>query len=375
MTSIAFLYIGGPHQVFHAAPAAAELARANPGVRVVNFAAGERSADLIRRVYAAYGAPAPDIRPFETPWWGELAASVSGRASARKLPALFSHRHTLAGFDAVVTAECSSSILRRLGLADTAMVLIPHGAGDRAVSVEPRMALFDQVLVAGPKNAERMVAEGVVAPEHCAEVGYLKLDLMQRLRGQRAPLFANDRPTVLYNPHFKRELSSLPVAREVIAAFAAQERFNLVFAPHIRAFEDASAAERASWEALAVDDRIIVDLGSDRLLDMSYAIGADIYLGDVSSQVYEFLAEPRPCVFIDAHGVDWANDPSYAFWNLGDVCPPGNVIAAVTDAPQRHAHYIERQKAAVGASFGDSHGAAARAAERILQLTKGADAS
>lgn len=375
MISVAFLYIGGPHQVFHAAPAAAELARADPAVRVVNFAADDRSAELIRRVYAAYDAPAPDIRRFDTPWWGQLAATVSGRASARKLPALFSHRRELAGFDALVTAECSSSILRRMGLAKATMVLIPHGAGDRAISVEPRMALFDQVIVAGPKNAERMVADGVVAPHRCSEVGYLKLDLMQRLRGQREPLFANTRPTVLYNPHFKRELSSLPAARAVIEAFAAQERFNLVFAPHIRAFEDAGAAERASWAALAVDGKIIVDLGSDRLLDMSYAIGADIYLGDVSSQVYEFLAEPRPCVFIDAHGVAWRGDPSYAFWNLGDVCSPQEVLRSVADAPGRHRHYIDAQRAAVAASFGDSQGAARRAAERILQLIKPAGAS
>lgn len=373
--SVAFLYLGGPHQVFHAAPAAAELARGHPDVTVANFVAGERSAELVRRVYAAYDAPAPDIRPFDTPWWGELAATVSGRASARKLPTLFDHRRVLAGFDAIVTAECASTALRRMGLHDRVMVLIPHGAGDRAISVEPRMALFDQVLVAGPKNAERMVAEGVVAADRCAEVGYLKLDLMQRLREQRAPLFANGRPTVLYNPHFKRELSSLPVAREVIAAFRAQDRFNLVFAPHIRSFEDAGAAQRAAWAALAVEDRIIVDLGSDRLLDMSYAIGADIYLGDVSSQVYEFLADPRPCVFIDAHRVAWQGDPSYAFWQLGDVCAPDAVLAAVADAPAHHRHYIEAQRIAVAASFGDSHGAARRAAERILQLTKAAKAS
>ncbi len=375
MTAVAFLYVGGPHQVFHAAPAAAALARTHPDVRVVNYAAGGRSAELIRRVYAAYDAPAPDIRPFDPPWWGEVAATISGRASARKLPSLFSHRRELAAFDAIVTAECSSSILRRMGLADSRMVLIPHGAGDRAISVEPRMALFDEVLVAGPKNAERMIAEGVVAPDRCSEVGYLKLDLMPRLRGQREPLFANGRPTVLYNPHFKRELSSLPVAREVIAAFAAEDRFNLVFAPHIRAFEDASVAERRSWEALAVEGRIVIDLGSDRLIDMSYTIGADIYLGDVSSQVYEFLAEPRPCVFVDAHRAAWRDDPSYAFWNLGDVCSPGNVIAAVADAPARHRHYIDAQRAAVAASFGVSQGAALRAAERILGVTRTAEAS
>lgn len=368
MTAVAFLYIGGPHQVFHAAPAAAELARRGPEVAVVNFVAGERSAALVERVYAAFEAPAPDIRLIAPPWWGEAAAHVSGRASARKLPMLFAHRRELARFDVIVTAECSSSILRRMGLRDRKMVLIPHGAGDRAVSVEPRMALFDHIIVAGPKNADRMVAEGVVDPADCSALGYLKLDLMRRMRRTSAPLFANGRPTVLYNPHFKRELSSLPIAREIIAAFEAQDRFNLIFAPHIRSFEDADASERAVWQSLAVEGRIIIDLGSDRLLDMSYAIGADIYLGDVSSQVYEFLADLRPCVFIDAHGAAWRDDPSYAFWTLGDVCRPDRIIDTVADAPVRHPHYIDRQRAAVAASFGDSDGAAARAAERILQI-------
>jgi CDP-glycerol glycerophosphotransferase (TagB/SpsB family) len=230
------------------------------------------------------------------------------------------------------------------------------------------MRLFDHVLVAGPKNAERMVAEGVVRADQCSEVGYLKLDLMPRLRAQQAPLFGNDRPTVLYNPHFRAELSSLPAARDIVAQFRAQDRFNLVFAPHIRAFENAGARERAAWEALAVDDRILVDLGSDRLLDMSYVVAADIYLGDVSSQVYEFLAAPRPCVFVDAHGVAWQGDPSYAFWSLGDVCRPAEVMATLAVAAERHATYVERQRAAVAASFGQSDGAARRAAEHILGL-------
>ncbi|MFC3713406.1 hypothetical protein ACFOMD_12540 [Sphingoaurantiacus capsulatus] len=368
MKSVAFLYIGGPHHVFHAAPAAAALAKAARDVQVVNLVSGERSAALIERVYAAYDAPPPDIRPFDTPWWGGLAARISGRASARKLPALLRHRRELAGFDALVTAECSSSILRHFGLYDAKMVLIPHGAGDRAISIEKRMALFDKVIVAGPKNAERMVDCGVVRREDLAEVGYLKLDLMRQLRGQAPKLFDNDRPTIFYNPHFKRELSSLMQAEAIVAAFRAQDRFNLVLAPHIRAFEDATPAERMQWEALAEDGKVIVDLGSDRLLDMSYAIGADIYLGDVSSQVYEFLADPRPCVFVNAHGVRWEGDPNYAFWTLGDVCTPEMVLQAVTVAADRHASYLQQQRAAVAASFGESDGAADRAASQIRQL-------
>src|SRR3546814_11985302 len=66
-------------------------------------------------------------------------------------------------------------------------------------------------------------------------------------------------------------------------------------------------------------DLVMIDLASDRLFDMSYTSGADIYLGDVSSQVYGFLATPRPCLFLDTHGVDWEGDPDYLFWMPGDV--------------------------------------------------------
>src|SRR3546814_2965461 len=47
-----------------------------------------------------------------------------------------------------------------------------------------------------------------------------------------------------------------------------------------------------------------IDLGSERSIDMSYTGSADLYLGDVSSQVAEYLYRPRPCVFLNAQGVD-----------------------------------------------------------------------
>src|SRR3546814_17702316 len=60
-----------------------------------------------------------------------------------------------------------------------------------------------------------------------------------------------------------------------------------------------------------------IDLGSERSIDMSYTGSADLYLGDVSSQVAEYLYRPRPCVFLNAQGVDWQEDPNYRFWSLG----------------------------------------------------------
>lgn len=64
---------------------------------------------------------------------------------------------------------------------------------------------------------------------------------------------------------------------------------------------------------------MIIDFGSEKSVDMTYTQAADIYLGDVSSQVYEFIRTPRLCLFLNPHAVNWQNNPYYACWNFGIV--------------------------------------------------------
>jgi hypothetical protein len=40
---------------------------------------------------------------------------------------------------------------------------------------------------------------------------------------------------------------------------------------------------------------ILIDTGSTRLVDMTYTLSADGYIGDVSSQIYEFSFIRAPC--------------------------------------------------------------------------------
>jgi CDP-glycerol glycerophosphotransferase (TagB/SpsB family) len=237
--------------------------------------------------------------------------------------------------------------------------------------LDPRDRHFDFVLVAGEKSEQRLLDAKTIRPGRYAVNGYVKLDLMRRLQATREPLFANDRPTILYAPHFKRELSSWDrFGRDIIDWFAAQDRYNLVVAPHVRLFAEASDAERAEIEQLAVPDKILIDLASDRLFDMSYTSGADIYLGDVSSQVYEFLGTPRPCLFLNAHGVGWRGDPDYLFWTLGDVVDDLTQLPdAIDRAPARHPLFAEAQCERLAESIGgDPAGAAQRGAEAILRF-------
>lgn len=370
MHSIAFLYLGGAHQVLHTAPVAAELTR-RPGVAVTILVADEASRSMVGRVLDAYGGPDVAVHMLRRPWYGDALARLTGHSRAAKTPLLIAHRNLLNSFDAIVVPERTSIKMRRLGVTGPRLIHFRHGAGDRAPSSELRLNRFDLVVVPGIKDASRAIRQCHVPPERCAITGYVKLDLLSRLRDGRAALFANERPTVVYNAHFDRSESSWDrFARPLIDAFAAQERFNLVVAPHVRLFEDASMRERAAWEALAVPDKIIVDLGSERSLDMSYTLAADIYLGDVSSQLYEFLVEPRPCVFLDAHGVDWRADPRYAGWHLGQVADGVEAaMSAIASARSLQPQFDARQRSALVEAMGaDIRGSASRGAAHIVDF-------
>ncbi|MET0281669.1 MAG: hypothetical protein ABW278_11210 [Steroidobacteraceae bacterium] len=360
--------------MFHALPLAAELARLRPGYSIETAVAGAQHLHCVRRVQQVYPEFRPLIHELAVPrlLQGLQAAGVMDQQAraARLLGALPLFR----GMDAIIAPERTSLLLRPLLRRNTRLIFTPHGAGDRAIMVDWRDRWFDFVLVAGEKSERRMLAARTIRPGHYAVNGYVKLDLMQRLRGSQTPLFDNGRPVVLYAPHFRPALSSWPRwGRAVIEAFRAQQRYNLVVAPHIRLFHGASLAAKDELLALAEPGRIIIDLESDRLVDMTYTAQADVYLGDVSSQVYEFLAQPRPCVFLNAHGVAWQSDPNYRFWKLGEVVEDAALLLPAIDRSfARHAAYAGEQRAALAESIGaDPAGAAQRGAAAIAAFLEG----
>ncbi len=365
---ILFLFIGEPHHVFHALPIAAEMAAAGQVVEVA--VAGADHLRVVEQVALAYPGFAPHITLLGQKGFARWLRD-KGLFRHPRLPILLGALPFLRQFDAIVVPERTTTAIRHFLPRKTRLIFTPHGAGDRAIMLDPRDRHFDFVLVAGEKSEQRLLDAGTIEPGRYAVNGYVKLDLMPRLQAAREPLFANDRPTVLYAPHFKRELSSWDwFGRDIIAWFAAQDRYNLVVAPHIRLFAEASDADRAAVTGLAVPGKIAIDLESDRLFDMSYTSGADIYLGDVSSQVYEFLATPRPCLFLNAHRVRWEGDPDYLFWTLGDVVDDlADLPGALDAAPARHSLFADAQCERLAESIGgDPAGAARRGAEAIRRF-------
>jgi hypothetical protein len=358
---VGFLFVGGAHQMLHLAPVAVELARQGR-VAVHLFVGVPEDEAALRAVLQRLRARIP-ITLLPTPFWARVLPNIRARWAALKLPRIFAGRRMLRGMDVLVTAERTSTILKRLPGRAPALVHIPHGAGDRAQGFEPRIRLFDHVIVAGPKDRDRMVAAGLVTPDRCTVSGYIKLDAVRSLHERQLParLFANDLPTILYNPHFAPGLSSWDAfGPALVRDILADGGFNLILAPHVRLRERLSLAEQDAIRSFAADPRIIVDLGSERSSDMTYTHAADIYVGDVSSQVYEFVHRSRPCVFLNATGQDHDADPDFHFWSFGEVVVrPDDALRAIHAAPARHPEYAALQAQSVERAFGSAAGSGA----------------
>ena len=78
---------------------------------------------------------------------------------------------------------------------------------------------------------------------------------------------------------------------------------------------------------------------------MDYTMAADLYLGDVSSQIYEFLFKFRPAIFINTHKENWQNDSHYKNWHSGKVIKTPESLKQLIDTRlQWHKDYLPKQK-------------------------------
>ncbi len=368
------------HQVAHALPIALALAQRAPSIEVV---VATTNARLTAEVVRMAGARTAELTLVELglrrPMTRLLARGLEWALPVTKIGVYRDNLDFFAGLDALVVTEKTSLILKtRYGLG-LPIVHTRHGAGDRAIGFNRASAGFDQVLVSGPKIRERLVAEAQVDPARISTVGYAKFDLAPE-RPPRLPFQTNGKPTVLYNPHPSPHLSSwFRHGRAVLDHFLHDDRYNLIFAPHVMLFHrkyvvtiDRLRIDRPGLIDQRYHDapNIHIDLGSSASTDMTYTMAADIYLGDVSSQIYEFLHRPRPCVFLDSHHASWRGNPNYAHWSAGPVITdPANLRAAIEWAQVASARYLPTQRALFDHSFDlTQEPSAMRAARAVLDF-------
>lgn len=342
------------HQIRHSLPIALALSRQHNSIQAVIAVSSDLIAAEVRRLASELGSATLELVQLGLK---SGPARVVGRALRGVAPIekVLLYRDNLDFFrslDALVVTERTSLMLKtQYGLTDLPMFLSDHGAGDRAVGFGATARRFDHILAAGPKIRDRMVRDAGVDPDRISVTGYPKFDLGPAPAFELPREWAG-RPTVLYNPHVSPHLSSwYRQGRAILEHFYNAPDYNLIFAPHIMLFHRKMVVSidrpglalpgtiPAKYRQAA---NILIDTGSRRSVDMSYTQAADIYLGDASSQVYEFIRQPRPCVFVNPRNLAWRGDPNFSHWRAGPVIETGEGLGEA----------LERAVADHGAVYG-----------------------
>lgn len=340
MKRVAFLYNhDAPHQVAHLAGTMAALAL-NHDVEVTALVARPAAEAVARQLSGAAESEIIWQRISPRPLAQKLAPALDKLFPFSRLMTLRANMDLFARFDAIVSSERTClRIKHHLEDHSPKMIYVPHGSGDRNVAHHPTLAEFDLHMVSGQKLVDVGLEFGIIRPDNWRITGYSKFDGVDL--DARPKLFPNDNPVVLYNPHFDPYLSSVySMGEAVLELFARRPDLNLIFAPHVmygRKRWHFSLEFRTLNRRWDIPERfkhlpnILIDLGSEKSIDMTYTRAADVYLGDVSSQVYEFLVRPRAAIFLQSHDVNWRTHPDYQFWHNGAVVRDVSELEAAFD--------------------------------------------
>lgn len=311
-----------PHQVPHVAPLAFALSGLRPNWDVEILCSTRDELAFAAEIGRAYPGHNARLVPLKVPVLTRLTDPLVRQfAFYRKVSVQKANARLFAGFDALVVPEMTSlSLRKRAETAGVKLIFTGHGAGDgynqQIGMFDPRVSLFDLVLLPGPRIARELSALGRFRETPYAIAGYPKLEI----QADSPRLFGNDRPTVLYNPTQNRQATSWHrFGTGVLDFFYRSRDYNLIFAPHVLLFQRAWSRGARLPRRYRSTDTVLIDTGSRASVDMTYLNAADIYLGDLSSQVYEFIHRPRPCVFLDPIGVEHEGNPAFRSWSFGPV--------------------------------------------------------
>jgi len=363
---IAFLFLGETLLIPHLYPVLEAVAELAPDRGVDVWVSTSTHEALLGRWIDELGVGS--LKMCRAPGFRRIADATDGRNPElpAKLPMLAGLLPSLARTRVVVTAEQTSLWLPALLPMRSRFVNMLHGAGSMMNRADRRRRAPYRTLVAAERERQALASFGV-PKERIAVIGYAKAGF--RHRTMRRPVFAEDRPIILYTPHWQTHRSSWwRWGADILSMLVASGRYNIIFAPHQRLPERAPEV-RSIVRSLVGRPDVHCDLDSFAMVDGSYTGVADIYLGDTSSQVVEYLMRPRPCVFLDAQGVPaWEGDASYDMWKAGEVVTDlDRLLPALAQAAERHPHFRPAQEAFATESLGDIGGQAPRrAAQEVL---------
>lgn len=315
---VAFIYFDDLHHINHFIGVAVELSKnKNLSVDILTYPNEHRYLKSLIKLLGGENLNIIEVFP-------RKVRQLIDKIKKRKRPSpLFLTKHNktlLQSYDIAVFTDFKTTYFK--SDVKTKFVYLSHGSGDRAYGYNiPRLEEFDLLLLAGNKIVQRALKEGLKNLNYKV-IGYPKFDIAIAEYNETS-IFNNNNKTILYNPHNAVGLSSwYKHGTEILEFFFLHKEYNLIFAPHINLFNDKNYLSVKILDSKYFKaENIHMDVGSEKSSNMTYSLYADIYIGDVSSQVYEFMYKSRPCIFINSNDAIWEKDPNFLHWNLGKVLP------------------------------------------------------
>ncbi len=315
------MFLHGVHQLFHTALTAMELSRLQDDYKILLLSCTDNHTKILKYIQQLYPENKCEIVKTELPFRFKHF-NYKKKTYPSPLDTIPKSIKLLKEADFIIaTSHSIPELFRKFRITKPKIIYQFHGCGDRKYGFDPAFQKFDLMLLPGEYHLKRLLSENIIKKEKTEIVGWPKLDYHVNIQNLREELFPNHNPIVLYSPHWKKELSSFKKwGEDVVKYFLNQQDLNLIFAPHIQ-IKHWKNIYRYNIDFGAYNcDNIHIDFDSLKSVDSSYLQIADLYLGDVSSIVYEWIAiKPRPCVFLNAHSVRWRNDMDYRFWDFGPV--------------------------------------------------------
>jgi hypothetical protein len=361
---VAFLFLGEMLLVPHLWPIVDALARARPDLRIDLWISTSAHEQLLRGWLEQDAHPGVRLRRAPGFRRGIAARAGDNPPLPAKLPMLLRLAPRLWRVPVVVCAEQTSLWLPRMLPIPAQFVFTVHGAGPLNYNKDGRLRHARALFVPSDYLTPQHLAHGIAA-DAIRVTGYAKAAFRPSLGA--ADIFAERHPVLLYSPHWQRYRSSWwEWGRAIVAMLAAQTHYNIVLAPHQRLFERDPEA-RAFLAGFADLPHVHLDSGSFAMVDGSYTAMADLYLGDSSSQIIEYLARPRPCIVLDSPAMDWKPDD---YRQCGAVVRRlDDLWSAILGAEAAHPAYRGVQQAFAEQALGDAGmDAPQRAAEAIVGL-------
>ena len=314
---IGFIFLDNIHHIYHFITIAAELSKENH-VYILTYPSKHV---FLRNELNRLGGKNVKIKKLSTEFFTNIIEKISQKKIPRASVWMKKNRNYIAeNFDAVVFSDfIHHKFINENSSNKTPPIFkLNHGIPGRAYAFKKDIKDFDFQFLLGPFHKQEIIKRNLLI-ENYKMIGYPKLDAIN-IQDKKI-FFNNNKPTVVYSPHFTQEFSSwYNLGRKILEYFYQQVDYNLIFAPHIQLFNS-----RKGISPKEIDQKFFncshmhIDLGSQNSVDMTYMNSANIYLGDVSSQVYEFIIQPRPCIFVNVNNTNWHENIDFRFWKCGDV--------------------------------------------------------